>query len=615
MPARVSRTLVTGVDMRDVRWFRLGLVLSVLWLGCTDNEWNDDDTATTDDDVADDDAADDDTVAGESAYPKINYVTWGGASPTWYAEFDWLVSTTYTIDDEGVLAKQINPDLVLSSTRDTNMCPDGWDCPSPWRVKDSAGADVTCYGTGYLGDTSGHCDDHEGQTYRDYVVQWAADLDWGHTDGWNTDCMYETIGWLAAVDIDGDGDSDTTDESLWLDGQIATLAEIRAAIGDDKLMTVNAGMLRTFGDQAHLYVNGGMSEKFMMWEEWSTFLERYEYYAKNAREPHMTYINNHADADPDEGADSKDNFQYMRFGLAATLLWDGYYSYEDNDSPKHNEHWWARYYDEYDVPLGEPLADPVEIRQDVFCRIFEHGAMVLNGAVQDETITEVDLQGAVDSAGLLWQDVAGDGGHFYRFSGQQAPDFNDGSQFDSITLPGKLVWNDIGREARKGDGILLVHHPAQPVVAAVIVDTDSYVTSPGAVDAQLQGFSASCDDSGGFRTGFTYCSDTYPLYRHYRASVGSGATATFEVALANGGWYRVLEFHPEIDGRDVPHVVTHDGGETTYLVDQSVNAEQWNLLDTVYFTPDQPARVVVSADASGTQVAADAIRFEWVSAE
>ena len=80
--------------------------------------------------------------------------------------------------------------------------------------------------------------------------------------------------------------------------------------------------------------------------------------------------------------------------------------------------------------------------------------------------------------------------------------------------------------------------------------------------------------------------------------------------MIHEGLYHVYEFHPAVEGWDVHHAVEHADGVETVLVDQRTNEEQWNLLGTFRFTPDKPARVTITDDASGTEVAADAIRFE-----
>jgi hypothetical protein len=601
-------------------WIACLMLLAGVLPSCEDSEGDDDTTGSAADDdtgsAGDDDAGDDDAAAGPSSYPKINMDIWGSASAAWYAEFDWIILP----GDAGaaVAAKALNPDLLVSSTRDFNVCePDGEVCPEAWRVKDADGNWVDSYSEGrYLGNTSEYCEPYNGQTYRDHIIEYSQGLNWEELDGWNTDGLWANIDWLAAIDIDGDGDHDGTDNDLWMQGRLLLFEELRAALPAEEFITVNSGIMKDFDGQGAEHVNGVMAEKFMVYSGWQVVKDVYRYYAENAPEPHLCYIDNHFQGDPGADASSKENYRFMRFGLATTLLYDGYYSYKDGEEGATNEHWWNRYYDEYDVPLGEPLADNHEIRTDVFCRFFEGGAMILNGAIQDETVTEADLMDAAEFQGLDWDTIAGEDGHYYRFAGQQNPGDNDGSSFESITLASESTWVGYGGETRRGDGILLVRSPMQVVAAAVIVDTENFVTSPGADDAAISGFVRSCDYGDGFRTGRNYCDDVVnPYYGHTRSPCGAGGTATFGARLVHEGNYRVYEYHPLVDGNAVPHRVVHADGEETVVVDQNVDAEQWNLLGTYRFTPAADAQVVLTDSCSGTEAAADAMRFEWAGAD
>ncbi|MFH1435417.1 MAG: putative glycoside hydrolase [Pseudomonadota bacterium] len=548
-----------------------------------------------------------------SGFPKTNITIWGGASPAWYAEFDFAV----TNDSNALAAKELNPDLIVSTLCDTNAC---WDCagedpcPAEWSVKTTDGTNVPLYGSCCLGDTTEYCGLHGGKTYREATVENIVALTGEERDGWTSGGFWTNLEWFTPpIDIDQDGDSDGDDHQYWKDGRLAFMQELRAAM-PDKIIVLNAGKMTDVWGEGPAYVNGSFAEFFMVYSSWSIFMEASAAYAAGGLDPNMCVIDNSYHADPDPGRKSRNNFRNMRFGLAATLLFDGYYSYKDGISDEFadgiNEHYFNRYYDEYDVPLGEPLGPYATIKDEVYCRFFEGGAMILNVSNSEHTVTEAELQAAAESLDLNWDTIAGTDGHYYRFSGQQNPEFNDGSLLSEVTLPSRHLDGD----RRKGDGILLVRSPGQVVMAAVIIDTEEFVTSPGAVVAALSGFEQSCDYRDGFKTGGgSYCNDTtHPYKGHARAGAGAGATATLEVTLVNEGNYRVYEYHPGLDGYDIPHTVHHADGQETILVDQRSGADRWNLLGEYRFTPDQPAQVVISAlEAQGGRVAADAIRFEW----
>jgi hypothetical protein len=556
--------------------------------------------------------------------PNIFTLIWGGASPAWYAKFDLVINR----DSKAIEAKQINPDLKVATLCDTNACGTclgGMECPSEWCVRTPNGSPKMIYQNTYcLGDTSDQCEPYEGQTYREKLIEVAQQENWSEYDGWVSGGTWANVQFLnPPIDINKDGVSDSTDHQLWKNGQLALLQELRTALGDERFIILNPGTLKTYWGEGPKYINGSMAEKFMFFSIWDRssqydFLTSYALYAETGIEPHMTLVDNHFHGDPDPDGRSKNNFRFMRFGLAATLLYDGYYSYKDGvslTSTATNEHYFNRYYDEFDVPLGDPLAPYVTIKDEVFCRFFQGGVMILNGSTTDHTVTEAELQVAAAEAGLDWSTIAGTDGHYYRFSGQQNPEFNNGSQFDEILLKSKATTVEYGvNPSRKGDGILLVRQEDQVVMASVIIDTEDFVTSPGAENAVLNGFDQSCDFQLGFRTGGVSCSMPSRPYRgHARADAGSQATATFEVVLVHDGVYRVSEYHPAMDANNVSFTVLHADGEETFVVDQSADAERWNLVGEFNFGHTSPAQVIVSAaGAQGSRVAADAIRFEWV---
>ena len=587
----------------------------------------DGDDGESPDDMLDAEDESDVVIPAHSSYPKTFIMIWGNASPAWYAEFDLAISGDVSGMNAG---KLINPDLIVTYICDVNSCTDcgpGDGCGSEWCMRNTDGSIISAYGgAACLGDTSDECDDYEGETYREAIIRKAVshvtdpepDL-----DGWVSGGLWEVIGWghLGDYDLNGDGVHNGEDENLWKDGRLDFLMELREALGPDKILIMNHGGYKSYWDEGPAYINGAFAEKFMFFSRWPEFLENYRTFSETGIEPQASVIDNHAAGDPDDGYKSKNNFRFMRFGLAATLLYDGYYGYKDSvdtrDRDWTNEHYYNRYYDEFDVPLGEPLASNEVIKDEVFCRFFDGGVMILNGSTQDYIVTEDELKTAAAALGLDWDSIAGEGGHFYLFAGQQNPGWNDGSRFDEILLESKETSIGCCDPSRKGDGILLVRRPGQVVMADVIIDTEDFVTSPGAENAVLDGFTQSCDYGDGFRTGGTKgaaCNDTTNPYKgHARAGVGSGATASFEAVLVNEGTYRVYEYHPNVNGSGIPFTVVHADGEETITVDQNSNAEQWNELGEYRFTPDASARVMVdTTGASGGEVAADAIKFEWV---
>jgi hypothetical protein len=145
--------------------------------------------------------------------------------------------------------------------------------------------------------------------------------------------------------------------------------------------------------------------------------------------------------------DDPDDTQFMRFALASTLMFDGYFCFTNRTTPTpaYQTAWW---YDEYAVDrtsgtatkdlawkgyLGRPIAEAVSaddrtVRladalamgdggavRSVWRRDFEHGIVVVNPTKGDQT---VDL-----------------GGAFRKILGVRDSVFNNGSMIDTIVLP------------------------------------------------------------------------------------------------------------------------------------------------------------------------------------
>lgn len=81
---------------------------------------------------------------------------------------------------------------------------------------------------------------------------------------------------------------------------------------------------------------------------------------------------------------AEDYYPYMRFGLAFTLMHDGYFAHEFGDT-WHGNWWW---YDELDFDLGVPLgpAESVNGNEALLQREYTNGLVVLNATRDRQTI-------------------------------------------------------------------------------------------------------------------------------------------------------------------------------------------------------------------------------------
>jgi hypothetical protein len=90
--------------------------------------------------------------------------------------------------------------------------------------------------------------------------------------------------------------------------------------------------------------------------------------------------------------------------------------------------------------------------------------------------------------------------------------------------------------------------------------------------------------------------------------------ARFIPDIQVAGTYNVYEWHTADGTRptEAVHDVTHAGGTTEVLIDQTQNGAQWNLVGTYTFGTGTTGRVVITAENTGN-TCADAIKFELAS--
>ncbi len=94
-------------------------------------------------------------------------------------------------------------------------------------------------------------------------------------------------------------------------------------------------------------------------------------------------------------------------------------------------------------------------------------------------------------------------------------------------------------------------------------------------------------------------------------NTGKGAKSVkFTPTLMQDGQYEVYLWWPEADmwATNVPVDVTHDGGTSTIIVDETTKAGQWNLIGTYSFTAGTGS-ATIRTDGTTSHVVADAARF------
>ncbi len=241
----------------------------------------------------------------------------------------------------------------------------------------------------------------------------------GAWDGIFYDETSATISWLNGgdVDLNNDGAKDdaATADRLWEAGMIKILKTTRDLLGPDAVIVTNGDS----DPDLQPYVNGRMFETFPTpWEydgTWATVMNNYLRLQKQVGYPAVFIVNSNTN-----NTGNRNDFKKMRFGLASTLMGDGFYSFDHGDQD-HGQTWM---YDEYEAYLGAPVGDARNltgqtnpVRDGVWRRDFRHGTVLVNSTNEAKT---VDLDA-----------------DFERLHGSQDPSVNNGEISSVVTIPAK----------------------------------------------------------------------------------------------------------------------------------------------------------------------------------
>ncbi|MSR85591.1 hypothetical protein EXS71_04130, partial [Candidatus Uhrbacteria bacterium] len=195
-------------------------------------------------------------------------------------------------------------------------------------------------------------------------------------------------------------------DQAWQEGMKKLMRNVRSAIGSDKLILNNSSSI-----YASL-TNGTLFENFPRYGWVWPFIDFRASYGRNVS-PKITAINTNTNDQV-----NPTRYQTMRYGLASTLLVNGYYSFDAGPS-NHHQTWW---YDEYNVALGDPRSEatvvkgsPLQITPAVWQRSYDKGLVLVNSTKLPQTISLP--------------------GEFERLTGEQDPVTNNGAVIAQATIP------------------------------------------------------------------------------------------------------------------------------------------------------------------------------------
>ncbi len=257
--------------------------------------------------------------------------------------------------------------------------------------------------------------------YAEYLARFTAErvLASGVWDGVFFDEASATISWLNGgnLDLNRDGNRDSASEAdrLWKDGMLRLVRTTRQLAGPNTFIVMNGDNDPDIAKAT----NGRMFETFPTpWEgdgSWSHVTGNYLRMEKQVGYQPLFIINANSN-----NTGNRTDYKKVRFGLASTLMGDGYFGYDHGDQD-HGQFW---RYDEMEASLGRPTSVPrnlvgpsVSIRPGVWRRDFERGIAIVNSTDQPQY---VEL-----------------GGDFERLRGSQDPSVNNGEINDALEIPAK----------------------------------------------------------------------------------------------------------------------------------------------------------------------------------
>ncbi len=284
--------------------------------------------------------------------------------------------------------------------------------PESWYLVNAEGQRYSFWPGTHMLNVTNHAPQSQGLTFNKYLSNFVVDqvLGTGLWDGVFYDNAWIDLTWFTGqnVDFNADGFSDVNIDAKWYEG-MKKLYEYTRERAQPGTIIIGNGHTSGYVDA----LNGKMIENFGV-HSWIDVMRTYKANQLSPFNPVINILNANAG-----NTNNPESYQAMRFGLASTLMENGYYSFDFGDQ-NHGQTWW---YDEYAVALGNPLGPAssaggeTKYAKNVWSRNFENGITVVNSTDETKTITL--------------------GGEYEKIHGTQDPITNDGSIVSEVTLAPK----------------------------------------------------------------------------------------------------------------------------------------------------------------------------------
>ncbi len=520
-------------------------------------------------------------------YPRIGQVTFysPGAGPTIWKDHDFIAIRNHLGSDARAI-KEKNPDVLLFGASAVVAGEEmesvvGEQFPEEWFAHWADGSKIPLW-AGYLMNMTDYCPSanfiYGQQKFYEFLASYFKEnTDWNYFDGLFFDGWIANIQWFSYkygdIDFDYDGvaDGDSATYNRWNEANILAVEEVRRLV--DKLILAH--------ESGESYFNGNA---FEFWTQ-ATASSRSGNFNKAIRlatecvAPQIIYANSNA-----EGSGA-----VFRCDFTSAQIVGAFFGHDEGSFA----HRWTYLHDEYMANLGYPIGPHEILGTGVFVRYFDNGALITNISGEAKTVTSSHLTG----------------GPYYRFRGQQAPDFNDGSEFSSVDF-------------ESFDGILLLNQPTTIITPIIIDNIEINMTSIGQNPAEYTG-SWTQTTNAKYSYALAFGWGEYSEF-HAQASAGNGdAVAIYEPNINVAGNYEIFEWHGQAGRNDedfqeatnVPYFIIKDGSTiTSGHINQALNVGQWNSLGTFKFPKGKRIVVKLTNDADGV-VISDAIRFVYMESD
>ncbi len=473
-------------------------------------------------------------------------------------------------------------------------------------------------GAGVLANYSEFCPQVGGRNASQYLA-WdnlVSECDWslGDFDGLFHDYFHYRIYYQGTLDMNNNGVNDRDEWSktqllnYWQNGLAAWIDDEKAMMQSLAPTALNLFSVNPGGvlDMYYERMNGHLFEGFLRWALWTSVQGDANKWSAQGQKPSLMFIEDYI---PEKwAANGKDRFSKMRFGLATSLMFDCYYGLVFGANYR-----FPYWYDEYETDLGYPVGAAETLSNGVVIRYFDKGAAACNPTGATQTLNPGDLRG----------------GPYYRLKAGQDAAVNTGLLVDApISLYGQLY----NADDLRGDGILLFKAPTTAVSDIIVDNSYNNDTSPGSQPVEVFGNWKIYQSTGSLDlsknnpywsiTGAVSGDSDYLISGGYHGVVaGSGAdSARYRPTIGVAGYYEVSEWHGWYGGSDgqyaeatnVPFKIVVTGAvKLRGLINQRIQAGQWNRLGYVYLPAGSQSYVHLS-NATNGPVIADAMRFRYM---